>query len=375
MKPFKLLNKLNNVVLASQIIAPIVDNRLVPYPFRMLWIVTRRCNSRCQMCNIWQEKNPFHLTLENYESIFSKDNYSFIRSLTISGGEPTLRSDLPKLFRLALKSFPNLNYIGLATSGLNTNRTINQVDEMVKSLYQERTKIQRFRIQISLDGIGKVHDEVRGISGFFEKVEKTLQGLEKLRKNFPILSLRLSSVLMPDNFPSANDLLDYAKKNNIEIHFSPTVLQGNYYNNIDEKNKITFSGNEFPKKVAHFFDKLADEDKTSLKFYYKDMAQMVVGANRSRRCMLGFYGFVLEHNGEIFPCVNCEEGSFGNILHLPFEKIWFEGVSVKIRKELRKNCCPTCTAITNVHPVNLKEVIELAVTQKFKPRLQIRNKN
>ena len=60
-------------------------------------ISTFRCNSRCQMCYIW--KNPTDPREEVSLETLSKLPVGF-DNLNVSGGEPTLRTDLPELVDL-----------------------------------------------------------------------------------------------------------------------------------------------------------------------------------------------------------------------------------------------------------------------------------
>jgi MoaA/NifB/PqqE/SkfB family radical SAM enzyme len=109
-----------------------------------------------------------------------------------------------------------------------------------------------------------------------------------------------------------------------------------------------------------FFERLGQEDETSHRFYYQDMANMVQGNPRGRRCMMGFYAFVLEHDGNVYPCVNCEKNSFGNLLTDSFQELWFGGRANDARRELRSACCPTCTSVCYPLPVNAREVAALS---------------
>jgi len=371
MKPFKALNKLGslrNISTAGSILAPILDNRMVPYPYMMIWVITRRCNAKCQMCTIWQEKKSPYLSLEQAGHILSKDDYSFVRSLTLTGGEPTLRADLPDLFDLALDNMPNLEHVLLATSGLNTNRTIKYVEAMLENLSTRENKVYRFDVQVSLDGVDEVHDLIRGIDGFFGQVQATIRGLQALQPRFPKLNLRLSSVLMPHNVPFADNLARFAKESALPIHYSPVVIAGEYYNNMDGVNTLRFSEDDRRGMAVNFFENLSEEDNTSLRFYYKDMVNMIQGEDRGRRCMMGFYGFVLEHTGDIYPCVNCERVSFGNVLHKSFDQVWFGDGSDNVREQLRASCCPKCTSMCFPPPVNLIEVTKLAVRKRLNGR-------
>ena len=97
---------LNNISAAASVLSPLIDNRFVPYPYLLTFVVTRRCNSRCQMCSIWKEKDSPLLSLEQIERIFRQNDFSFIRSVTLTGGEPTLRSDLVQICQTVLQSTP-----------------------------------------------------------------------------------------------------------------------------------------------------------------------------------------------------------------------------------------------------------------------------
>ena len=55
------------------------------------------CNSRCQMCNIWQKKLDYQISAEELASVLENPLFSKVRSVGVNGGEPTLRKDLIQL--------------------------------------------------------------------------------------------------------------------------------------------------------------------------------------------------------------------------------------------------------------------------------------
>jgi MoaA/NifB/PqqE/SkfB family radical SAM enzyme len=338
----------------------------VPYPYFLTFVVTWRCNSRCQMCNLWQHKDSPFLSLEQIEHIFSQNDFSFVRSLTLTGGEPVLRPDLPQLLETVLKHTPRLEQLLLATNGLNTERTVKHVTHMLQILDETDNRVTSFDVQISLDGVGEVHDTVRGIPGFFQRVQQTLAQLQALKDRFPLLNLRLSCVLLPYNTPQVEALHEFAGRQNIPIYYSPVILSGEYYNNLQQVDSLTFGENHHA--AGQFFEKLSREDQTSLGLYYQDMARMIQGQTRSRRCMMGFYGAVLEHNGDVYPCINCEHSSFGNLLTSSFEKVWFGERANEARVRLRASCCPTCTSACYPLPINALEVAQIR-WQKWRRRI------
>ena len=70
-------------------------------PMNFTISVSYRCNSRCKTCNVWQRPND-DFNLEEYDKTFAsigRDAYWF----TFSGGEPTLRKDLPEMVEAAYR--------------------------------------------------------------------------------------------------------------------------------------------------------------------------------------------------------------------------------------------------------------------------------
>src|SRR5437868_857858 len=78
-------------------------------------ITTYRCDSRCSMCHIW--KNPTHpdyeIDLETLAKLPTGFDY-----INITGGEPTIRKDLPDICRLLN---PKTKTLEISTNGLHGN--------------------------------------------------------------------------------------------------------------------------------------------------------------------------------------------------------------------------------------------------------------
>lgn len=354
------LGSLRTISTMGSILAPIVNPRIVPYPYILTFVVTRRCNSRCIMCNLWQDKTSPVLGLDQIEQIFSHNDFSFIRVLVLTGGEPTLRPDLPDVFRIISTYCSNLELVQLATNGLNPSLVLAQVRQMLSWMEAKLDSVYRFDVQVSLDGIGRVHDEIRGIPNAFHRVVETINQLIALKKSFPRLGIRLSTIVVPQNFPSLGKLREFASKHNLPLFFSPVVLSGRYYNNLGNREIISFPSNQRV-LVSEFFEHLAQGEESALRYYYRDIASMLLGKPRQRRCMMGYYSFVLEYNGEIYPCVNCEQQSLGSLIEKPFDDIWFGPQAALIRGRVAQECCPNCTSLCYPLAVNCFEVIELTV--------------
>jgi MoaA/NifB/PqqE/SkfB family radical SAM enzyme len=126
------------------------------------------CNARCRMCSIWETEEAPRLDLAVIESLPRT-----LRDLNLSGGEPFLRQDLIALARAARQRLPRARIV-VSSNGFLTERVL----RAAATWQRERLRIG---IAVSVDGIGPMHDRVRGVPGAFRKVLATLRGLRALR--------------------------------------------------------------------------------------------------------------------------------------------------------------------------------------------------
>lgn len=370
----KRLSSLSNLgsfrltIAAGSLLAPLVDHGFVPYPYEMVLLVTRRCNSRCQMCYAWKQE-PSTLSLEQIRHILSSNDFSFVRSVVLSGGEPTLRPDLPQVYRVLLENLGNLKHILVTTNGLDTRRTIAHVTQMLQIQSTEDSQVSSVEIQVSLDGVGGIHDAVRGVPGAFLRVEATLAALQALQERFPRLKLFLHCVLMPNNLPHLGSLRDFAKRRNLEIRFGVFVPAGGLLDNLHRARDLSFAG-EQRAEVQRLLELLSEGSETVLRFHYLDMAQMIQGKSRRRRCMMGAFNFILDSDGTARHCLLCEESRYGSLLTDSFDAVWFGPEANEARRQIRARRCPSCSAGCHLSPVNAGELAELVWRQAIRPRLE-----
>ena len=207
----------------------------VPMPFSLTFVVTKRCNSRCTMCNIWNSNERDELSLEEVRRIFTDNDFTSLTSLTLTGGEPTLRKDLPELLKIIIDACPYLRQVTLATSGLNTNRTIELVKACLNVISLNDT-VKHFTVQVSLDGVGELHDRIRGIPGYFKRVMLTLQLMKDLVGENKKLAIKLSSTIQPSNVEAVDETLAFAKELGLPIRFGALVFSSSYYKNAGSSN-------------------------------------------------------------------------------------------------------------------------------------------
>lgn len=329
-----------------------------PAPATFILVVAQRCNSHCNMCYIWENKNPPEISVEEARRIFVRDRADFraLRKLSLTGGEPSLRRDLAGLVAAVLDSTPAVRTLRLASHGMVPDRTLAAVEGCWA--VARAHGVERFEVQISLDGVGEVHDRIRGIGGGYARIRETLDRLMQLQKEVVALRLSLSTVVQPLNLENLPDLRALAVSLGLPITFSPIVMSGSYYANEARSLDLSVAGN--PRAQALFED-LAHTTRGTDPFYYLDMRGMLEGKPRGRICMQGYHSCVLEADGGLHACVNSERLTFGNLRDMPFREIWWGEKADALRRQLHEEICPTCPSMCYARPVNAGEVLHLAV--------------
>lgn len=165
------------------------------HPLEMLiFFVTGRCNAACRHCFYWQNLGTEHegLSLGDVERI-AKSAPSF-RTLLLSGGEPTLRSDLPQLIDF-FKSNNRVRNVSVPTNGLLPDRVARIAAEVTALSPQLFVSFD-----VSIDGFAEVHDAIRGIDGSFERAMQSLQKLAQLSQLQPNFRVFINTVICADNY-------------------------------------------------------------------------------------------------------------------------------------------------------------------------------
>jgi organic radical activating enzyme len=191
------------------------------------------CNMSCLSCSptqssSWNKKknikelaeNGFNFKynneltsyVENFKRVAENTDYSKLKVLKISGGEP-FYSDNVYWFIKHLESKVDLNNIDL---WINTNASIIPKDNM----WQLIQKFKTIHIDMSIDAVGEYHEYVR----YGSKWSDVLSFIEFIKNNKSNnMYLCAHSVYSILNFNVYNKILDFFVENNIE--FTYTILQ------------------------------------------------------------------------------------------------------------------------------------------------------
>jgi len=220
------------------------------------WL-TYKCNSKCEFCNFWRDKNLQSMQDAKFND--AKKNLDDLKKIGIkfidfTGGEPLLNEELPQILSYAKKlGF----FVKLSTNGL---------------LYPEKAKELNGlanRVYLSLDTTSKdEYKKIRGVDGF-DKVIESIRIAKKYNQDICLLY-----TVTDENIKNLSDMVYFAKKNKITLYIHPCFSY--YYN----KQLTSKNIDDIKKYFWHPFVRMS---LPQLDFHKKG------GNNTSKpRCKIGF---------------------------------------------------------------------------------------
>ena len=281
----------------------ITKNKL---PIDAVLAVTYRCNSRCVMCNIWQIKDYPEMSLGAYKKLPST-----LRDINISGGEPFLRHDLPELIKIVKDTCPQARFI-ISTNGFLVER-IKQMLPRIKSICPD------IGVNVSLDGIGEMHERVRRVPNGWSLDLQTLQ----FCKDLGVKNLGVAFTMTNENYKQARYVHDFAVKN--KLKFTMAVAQSSefYFGGATYKTKIPRDA------VKAEFDYLIKEQlkgwqprEWARAYFVNGLYNVATGQKPPLPSGAGEDFFYLDPKGDVYPSV-ADNYIMGNISDFTrFEDLW-----------------------------------------------------
>lgn len=169
-------------------------------PFTVTWILTHRCNFRCDYCEI-PERAADEMSDAEFCAAIDELRAAGMARASFSGGEALLRRDAPRIIGHARRA-------GCFTS-LNTNgwRTVDALPELAPVLDM---------LVLSLDGPEPVHDLVRHRPGSYARVIAAIERAKGLG-----LAVATITVIGPWNLDRVEEIAALAGRLGVWAYFQP----------------------------------------------------------------------------------------------------------------------------------------------------------
>lgn len=290
----------------------------------VVWNMTRRCNLKCVHCYAQAKDVEFKDELSTEEGKALIDDLAAFGSpvMLFSGGEPTMRKDLPELAAYAREK-------GMRAV-ISTNGTL--ID---KSLAKKLKDVGLSYVGISFDGVRETNDKFRGVRGAFDAA---LEGLHNCQAEGIKVGLRFT--INKQNVRDIPAIFDLLEEENIpRVCFYHLVYAGRGSKMVDEDLSLEESRKAvdlimektkalhekgFPAEVLTV-DNHCDGPYLYLKLLKENPERAaevfeLLSMNQGNSSGIGF-GCV-SWDGAVHADQFWRHYSFGNVRERPFSEIW-----------------------------------------------------
>jgi Fe-coproporphyrin III synthase len=295
-------------------------------------ILTYRCNARCAMCNVW--KNPSIPIDEISLEVFEKLPFG-INNFNLSGGEPTLRSDLGEIVDLL---YPRTAKLEISSNGL-----------LPEKLYPIIKKYPDIMIRFSLEGFEETSNLIRGEKNGFQT---KLNGLRKLQE-LGGTDLGFAITIQDENADQLVQLFEFAEKNCFELSTS-TVHNGFQFHKNDN---VLY---DRLRTAGYIEDLITAQLKTSsVKKWFRAYLNLgivarVLGHDRLLPCTAAIDFTFVDPWGDVFACNVRPDLKLGNLVEQNWNEIIHGPAMQDIRQKVavcKQNCWMVGSAKTAMrHP-------------------------
>lgn len=302
--------------------------------------ITRRCIARCVMCNIWKTPSPEgDLPLSTWLRMLESPALTDLIEVDITGGEPFLRQDLGDLVtaiaRFKERRLPHLRTVAITTNGFLTRRILRVTAKMAETLRKQGIDLV---FAVAMDGVGEIHESIRGVKRCWTKLNDTIEGLCQLRERFSNLVIGVKTTVLPVNMGELESITRYASERGLFSIISPCILTGVRYANLDRAVDLQFSDTEL-EELARFYG----SDLFRWSYHRKVLLDFLRTGRVEKPCTVGFNYFFVRSTGDVYPCPLVDH-CIGNIQDEPLERLIHSHEAVHFRKTSgTRGECRTCT--------------------------------
>lgn len=334
-----------------------------PNPLTLTYSVTAACRSLCKTCNIGRVylDNPElarqDLSLEEIEEVFKTLGRTYF--FNVSGGEPFMRMDLAEIARLAF-IYLKPHLISIPTNSLAPRAIEHTTLKILEYMEKYLPSSVPLSVKPSIDGVGAMHDYVRGIKGNFVKLEETIDRLLAIRTKNPRLLVDVGTVISNFNRHHLHELEDWVHARGIGAYRHEIAEQRVEFYNIGDP--ITPPPDVYEQLTLEFADKIVRniKKKTFLTrtteavrvTYYHVAVQILKQRRQVTPCYGGISNIHLDYNGEMWPCcILGGEQSMGNVREWEYDvqRLLASEQARKVKKYIADgNCaCPLASQWLN----------------------------
>ncbi len=310
-------------------------------PLRMDMALTFRCQNNCIHCYAGGPHETPELSTEQWKQVIDKLSDVGVFILTFTGGEPTLREDLPELLGYTQKK-------GLVAGLITNGRRLKDPAYVAKL---EKAGLDF--VQITLESHKpKVHDAMTGAE---DSWKETVVGIKNAVKSDIYVST--NTTLSKQNAADFLTTIDYLKELGVDAFGCNSLIYSGKAPSASDEFALTTD------ELKALLPKIRDKAQLlALKFLWYtptqycsfNPVQLGLGI---KSCTAAMINACVGPNGDVYPCQSYFE-SMGNILSQPWMQIWNSPLAEKLRKreyvEAKCQGCPDLQVCGGGCPLELQ---------------------
>jgi radical SAM protein with 4Fe4S-binding SPASM domain len=283
-------------------------------PLRMDLALTFKCQNDCVHCYAGGPHETSELSTEQWKTVIDKLNEIGIFILTFTGGEPTLRNDLPELLLYAQNK-------GMVTGLISNGRKLK--DKVYVDLL-EQSGLDF--VQITLESHNpQIHDRMTNDKGSWKE---TIDGIKNAVQSQIYVST--NTTLSKHNSTDFLTTIDYIKGLGVDAFGCNSLI---YSGKAPEASReFALTTDDLQRLLPQIREKA---QMIGLKFLWYtptqycelDPIQLGLGI---KSCTAAMINACVGPNGDVYPCQSYFE-NLGNILTEPWNKIWHNPLAEKLR--------------------------------------------
>ncbi len=351
--------------------APRVISNKGRTPLYMIFFVTSYCNLKCEHCFYWKELNVKRdeLTLEEIEKIAKNmDDLLFIR---LTGGEPTLRKDLPEIVKIFYDN-NRLRNAGISTAGFFTQKILKDAEKIL-ALCPDL----ELEFCISIDDIDKFHDLNRGIPNTYKNAVATIKGLKELKAKHKRIRINVGLCVTKGNQDRLDEIFEKALVplgvDTIQVNIirgapkDPGLMEVD----LEKYRALLKKTRAYNSRQGYHGLYISSNVKDKL------MSNIIINTIQERKfqgiyCNAGNKTGVLYSGGDLYPCELLENMKIGNLRdnNYDFRALWNSKKADEVRKFIHDTkcfCTHECFMTTNLllDPKNIVNYVKTYVGSKI----------
>ena len=295
-------------------------------PLRMDLALTFKCQNNCVHCYAGGPHETPELDTNQWKEVIDRLSEIGVFIVTFTGGEPTLRQDLPELLAYAQRK-------GMVT-GLITNGRKLKNKIYVQTLEDAGLDF----VQVTLESHKpRIHDLITSVEGSWKE---TVVGIKNAVRSQ--IYVTTNSTLSKYNAQDFLRTIEYIKELGVAAFGCNSLIYSGKANKVSQEFALSIE------ELAPLLTRIRNKaQQLNLKFLWYtptqycrlDPVQLGLGV---KSCTAAMINMCVGPHGEVYPCQSYFE-SIGNILVDKWEKIWSHPLAIKIRNrdyvELKCNDC------------------------------------